>query len=90
MSASYVVTGGGRGIGRAVVERLLRAETADSTAAVVVPVELDPAVLDWTAKHPAADRIVPVIGATVTLVRCGRTSSLVRMRTGRALSSWAT
>jgi NAD(P)-dependent dehydrogenase (short-subunit alcohol dehydrogenase family) len=62
MSASYVVTGGGRGIGRAVVERLLRAETADGTAAVVVPVELDPAALDWTAKHPAADRIVPVIG----------------------------
>src|SRR5690349_13282598 len=62
MSASYVVTGGGRGIGRAVVERLLRAETADGTGPVVVPVELDPVALEWTAKHPAGDRIVPVIG----------------------------
>lgn len=57
MGVSYVVTGGGRGIGRAVVERLL--VTAGS---VVVPVELELAALDWTASHPAGARIVPVIG----------------------------
>jgi NAD(P)-dependent dehydrogenase (short-subunit alcohol dehydrogenase family) len=58
MSVSYVVTGGGRGIGRAVVERLL----GDDLASTVVPVELDPAALDWTQKHPQAARIVPVFG----------------------------
>ncbi|WP_433465982.1 SDR family NAD(P)-dependent oxidoreductase [Spirillospora sp. CA-128828] len=43
---SYVVTGGGRGIGRSVVERL----TADGGRVVVI--ELDPAVLEWTHDHP--------------------------------------
>src|ERR1039457_1212649 len=35
-------------------------------------------------------RMVVVIGATVTVARCGRTSSRVRSSTGRALSSCAT
>ncbi|WP_433475925.1 SDR family NAD(P)-dependent oxidoreductase [Spirillospora sp. CA-142024] len=43
---SYVVTGGGRGIGRSVVERL----AADGGRVVVI--ELDPAVLEWTHDHP--------------------------------------
>lgn len=47
MSRSYVVTGGGRGIGRAVVERLL-----DDGGAVVV-IELDEAALAWAEDHPA-------------------------------------
>jgi NAD(P)-dependent dehydrogenase (short-subunit alcohol dehydrogenase family) len=38
---SFVVTGGGRGVGRAIVERLL----SDGDAVVVV--ELDPAALGW-------------------------------------------
>jgi len=42
MRGSYVVTGGGRGIGRAIVAHLL----GDAAAAVVV-VERDPLALDW-------------------------------------------
>ncbi|MBM0259235.1 SDR family NAD(P)-dependent oxidoreductase [Micromonospora sp. 4G55] len=53
---SYVVTGGGRGVGRAVTERLL-----DSGATVVV-VERDRDALSWLPAHPAADRLVPVVG----------------------------
>jgi NAD(P)-dependent dehydrogenase (short-subunit alcohol dehydrogenase family) len=54
--ASYVVTGGGRGVGRAVVERLAGEH---NTVAVL---EFDAAALDWVAAHPAAGRILPVIG----------------------------
>lgn len=45
---SVVVTGGGRGVGRAVVERLLR------DGAHVVAIELDPGALDRFADHPRA------------------------------------
>ncbi len=48
MIRSYVVTGGGRGVGRAVVERLL----ADGHR--VVAIELDPGALDWLADRPGA------------------------------------
>ena len=48
MRRSYVVTGGGRGIGRALVERLLG--DADN----VVAIELDPAALAWTT--------IPLVG----------------------------
>ncbi|HEX7746390.1 MAG TPA: SDR family oxidoreductase [Micromonosporaceae bacterium] len=48
---SYVVTGGGRGVGRAVVERLL------GDGGAVVAIELDPAALAWTAEHPAGSRL---------------------------------
>ncbi|MFI7639921.1 SDR family NAD(P)-dependent oxidoreductase [Nonomuraea sp. NPDC049400] len=51
MSFSYVVTGGGRGIGKAVVERLLGEKDT------VVAVERDPGALSW-----AGPRVVPVIG----------------------------
>lgn len=56
MPSSYVVTGGGRGVGRAVVERL--AGDRD----VVGVIEFDPAALAWVPEHPAADRILPVPG----------------------------
>jgi NAD(P)-dependent dehydrogenase (short-subunit alcohol dehydrogenase family) len=56
MSRSYVVTGGGRGVGRAVVERLLG--DADS----VVAIERDPAALEWIEDHPARARLAAVTG----------------------------
>jgi NAD(P)-dependent dehydrogenase (short-subunit alcohol dehydrogenase family) len=52
---SYVVTGGGRGVGRALVERLL-------AGGAVVAIELDPAALAWTEDHPAGDRVMRVAG----------------------------
>ncbi|MEV4626752.1 SDR family oxidoreductase [Micromonospora sp. NPDC049523] len=56
MPFSYVVTGGGRGVGRSIVERLLE----DGHAVVVV--ELDPSALAWTADHPAGARLVALPG----------------------------
>jgi NAD(P)-dependent dehydrogenase (short-subunit alcohol dehydrogenase family) len=56
MSRSYVVTGGGRGVGRALVERLL------GDAATVVAIERDPAALGWTDRHPAGPRVIAVAG----------------------------
>ncbi|MFI1989985.1 SDR family NAD(P)-dependent oxidoreductase [Actinoplanes sp. NPDC020271] len=53
---SIVVTGGGRGIGRAVVERLVAGRHT------VVVLENDPDAVGWVATHPARDRILPVIG----------------------------
>src|SRR4051794_14286381 len=48
MERSHVVTGGGRGIGRAIVERLL----ADGDHVVLI--ELDPAALAWAGEHERA------------------------------------
>jgi NAD(P)-dependent dehydrogenase (short-subunit alcohol dehydrogenase family) len=53
MSKSFVVTGGGRGVGRAIVERLV----ADSDAFVVV-IEFDPSSTEWMNDHPARTRLV--------------------------------
>jgi len=67
---SYVVTGGGRGVGRALAERLL----ADGGA--VVAVELDPAALTWTEDHPAGDRVAGVAGDATDEAICGRAADL--------------
>jgi NAD(P)-dependent dehydrogenase (short-subunit alcohol dehydrogenase family) len=53
---SFVVTGGGGGVGRAIVERLLAGGDA------VAIVEFEPAALAWTGEHPAAGRIAPIVG----------------------------
>ena len=58
MGRSYVVTGGGRGIGRVVVERLL--DDAEDNA--VVAVELDGEALAWLDEHPAGRRAIGVVG----------------------------
>jgi NAD(P)-dependent dehydrogenase (short-subunit alcohol dehydrogenase family) len=56
MTGSYVVTGGGRGIGRAIVERLL------ADGGTVVAVERDEAALSWVDAHPAGKRAIGVAG----------------------------
>lgn len=56
MAAAHVVTGGGRGVGRAIVERLL----GDGHAVVIV--ELDREATTWTADHPAAERLAVTTG----------------------------
>ena len=56
LSRSYVVTGGGRGIGRALVERLVGEEDT------VVAIELDPDALAWARAHPAGRRLIAVAG----------------------------
>jgi NAD(P)-dependent dehydrogenase (short-subunit alcohol dehydrogenase family) len=53
---SHVVTGAGRGIGRAIAERLLAGGDA------VVALDRDRAALDWTAGHPAGRRAIALAG----------------------------
>jgi len=50
MSRSFVVTGGGRGVGRAVVERLIH------EGGSVVVIELDKTAVGWMRAHPSNDR----------------------------------
>lgn len=56
MNRSYVVTGGGSGIGRAIAERLL----ADGGSVVVL--DRDSAALGWASSHPAGRRVIPLAG----------------------------
>jgi NAD(P)-dependent dehydrogenase (short-subunit alcohol dehydrogenase family) len=72
MSRSYVVTGGGRGIGRALVERLL----GDTDS--VVAIELEPAALAWTASHPAGPRVVALVGDAADEAVAGQAADLAQ------------
>jgi NAD(P)-dependent dehydrogenase (short-subunit alcohol dehydrogenase family) len=70
--ASYVVTGGGRGVGRAIVERLL------GDGGVVVAIELDPDALAWTGGHPAGERVVGLAGDAADEAVTGRAADLAQ------------
>jgi len=56
MTPSYVVTGGGSGVGRAIVDRLLHRGDC------VVTIEFDQASLEWVESHAAGPRVVGVAG----------------------------
>lgn len=56
MSRAFVVTGGGRGVGRAIVERLLGEQDS------IVVLDFDPTALTWTEEHPASSRLAAVAG----------------------------
>lgn len=80
MSGSYVVTGGGRGIGRAVVERLL------ASGGHLVVVERDQTALDWVGTHPAAARISAVNGDAGDETVVARAADLAQA--AGALAGW--
>ena len=77
---SHVVTGGGRGVGRAVAERLL----ADGDAVVVL--DSDEAALGWTSAHFAGRRVIPLAGDAADEAVTGRAADLAQ-QAGR-LAGW--
>lgn len=72
MVRSHVVTGGGRGVGRAVAERLL----ADGDAVVVL--DRDEAALGWTSAHLAGRRVIPLAGDAADEAVTGRAADLAQ------------
>jgi NAD(P)-dependent dehydrogenase (short-subunit alcohol dehydrogenase family) len=74
---SYVVTGGGRGIGRAVAERL-------SEKATVVVIEKDPAALDWVEGR--GPRLRAVAGDAADTAVAGHAADLAEAAT--PLAGW--
>lgn len=72
MGSAYVVTGGGRGIGRAVVERLLR----DGHSVVII--DVDEGCLAWTDDHPARSRLMHVVGSASDETVTERAADLAR------------
>jgi NAD(P)-dependent dehydrogenase (short-subunit alcohol dehydrogenase family) len=82
MSQSFVVTRGGRGVGRAMVERLL----ADGGS--VVAIELDPAALNWTDRRPAGRRVLAVAGDAADPAVAGHAADLAQA--AGTLAGWST
>jgi NAD(P)-dependent dehydrogenase (short-subunit alcohol dehydrogenase family) len=79
MAASYVVTGGGRGVGRAVVARLLDAGDA------VVVLELTEPDLSWVPAD-ATDRVSAVVGSAADEQVAGRAAE--RAESLAPLAGW--
>ena len=80
MTSSWVVTGGGQGIGRAIVERLV----ADGGAVVVI--ELEPDALTWLNSHGDRDRLAAVVGNAADAAVADHAADLAE-RMGR-LAGW--
>lgn len=80
VTRSFVVTGGGRGIGRAIVERLL------SDGGAVVVIEQDPSAVEWTRDHPNAARLRAVTGDARDEAVTERAASLAGE--ARTLAGW--
>jgi NAD(P)-dependent dehydrogenase (short-subunit alcohol dehydrogenase family) len=75
-----VVTGGGRGVGRAVAERLL------SDGGAVVVIDLDAQAVSWTRDHPAASRLAAVTGNAADDAVTGRAADLAEA--AGSLAGW--
>jgi NAD(P)-dependent dehydrogenase (short-subunit alcohol dehydrogenase family) len=80
MNRSYVVTGGGSGIGRAVAERLL------AGGGSVVVLDRDSTALGWTSSHPAGRRVIPLAGDAADEAVTGRAADLAADAGG--LAGW--
>jgi NAD(P)-dependent dehydrogenase (short-subunit alcohol dehydrogenase family) len=80
MAVSYVVTGGGRGVGRAIAGRL----AGDSDHVVVI--DRDPAVLSWARGHPAASRVTAVVGDAADEATTERAADLAEQ--AATLAGW--
>jgi NAD(P)-dependent dehydrogenase (short-subunit alcohol dehydrogenase family) len=80
MNASFVVTGAGRGIGRATVERLLTGGNH------VVGIEFDAQTLAWADTHPARARIGVVTGDATTEAVTERAADLAE--SAAPLTGW--
>ncbi len=80
MGRSYVVTGGGRGVGRAIVERLLGERD------IVVVIEMDPEATAWVGDHDAGGRVIPVVGDASDEAVAGRAADLAEE--AAPLSGW--
>jgi NAD(P)-dependent dehydrogenase (short-subunit alcohol dehydrogenase family) len=80
MTRAYVVTGGGRGVGRAVAERLL------GDGGAVVALDLDPGALAWTRDHPAGARAIGLAGSAADEAVVERAADLAEA--AGALTGW--
>jgi len=72
MSRSCVVTGGGRGIGRAIAERLL------DDGNVVVVLDRDDTALSWTSACPAGRQVIAVAGDATDEAVTGQAADLAQ------------